>query len=99
MSGDVHVRICERLGVRLPRATRPILVCRKSGAHALEAFEAIASRMGLTINRGKTRVTKLIEGFDFIGFEFVKRRSPQKREAEYLHLSQQGRAAQHPPTD
>jgi transposase-like protein len=22
MSGDVHVRICERLGVRLPRATR-----------------------------------------------------------------------------
>jgi len=25
MSGDVHVRICERLGVRLPRATRPVL--------------------------------------------------------------------------
>jgi len=22
MSGDVHVRICERLGVRFPRATR-----------------------------------------------------------------------------
>jgi len=52
------------------------LVCRKSAAQALEAFEAIASRMGLTINREKTRITKLIEGFDFIGFQFVKRRSP-----------------------
>ena len=33
--------------------------------------------MGLTINREKTRITKLIEGFDFIGFQFVKRRSPK----------------------
>ena len=67
----------EKLGARLHRyADDAILICRKSGAHALEAFEAIASRMGLTINREKTRITKLIEGFDFIGFQFVKRRSP-----------------------
>jgi adenylate cyclase len=26
MSGDAHVRICERLGVRLPRATRRVMV-------------------------------------------------------------------------
>jgi RNA-directed DNA polymerase len=63
--------------VQLPRATRPILVCRKSAEQALEAFAAIASRMGLTINREKTRITKLTEGFDFIGFQFVKRRSPK----------------------
>ena len=44
--------------------------------HALQAFEAIALRMGLTINREKTRITKLTEGFDFIGFQFVKRRYP-----------------------
>ncbi len=25
MSGDVHVRFCERLGVRFPRATRLII--------------------------------------------------------------------------
>jgi RNA-directed DNA polymerase len=37
---------------------------------------AIALRMGLTINRDKTRITKLTEGFDFIGFQFVRRRSP-----------------------
>lgn len=28
-------------------------------------------------DREKTRITKLIEGFDFIGFQFVKRRSPK----------------------
>src|SRR5260370_21959449 len=68
----------EKLGASLHRyADDAILICRKSGAHALEAFEAIASRMGLTINREKTRITKLIEGFDFIGFQFVKRRSPK----------------------
>ena len=53
-----------------------ILVCRQSALPALQAFEAIASRMGLTINHEKTRITKLIAGFDFIGFQFVKRRSP-----------------------
>lgn len=57
----------EKLGATLHRyADDAILICRKSGAHALQAFEAIASRMGLTINREKTRITKLIEGFDFI---------------------------------
>ena len=32
--------------------------------------------MGLTVNRDKTRITRLTEGFDFLGFNFVKRRSP-----------------------
>jgi RNA-directed DNA polymerase len=67
----------EKLGASLHRyADDAILVCRKSAEQALEAFAAIASRMGLTINREKTRITKLTEGFDFIGFQFVKRRSP-----------------------
>ena len=56
--------------------TMRILVCRQNATQALQAFEAIAQRMGLTINREKTRITKLTEGFDFIGFQFVKRRSP-----------------------
>ena len=38
MSGDVHVRIRERLGVKLPRATRPVAHCRsESEARALLA--------------------------------------------------------------
>lgn len=68
----------EKLEASLHRyADDAILVCRKSAEQALEAFAAIASRMGLTINCEKTRITKLTEGFDFIGFQFVKRRSPR----------------------
>jgi RNA-directed DNA polymerase len=67
----------EKLGATIHRyADDVILVCRKSATRALEAFEAVASRMGLTINHEKSRITKLTEGFDFIGFQFVKRRSP-----------------------
>src|SRR5262245_13667408 len=67
----------EKLGATLHRyADDAILVCRLNAKQALEAFEAIAQRMGLTINREKTRTTKLTDGFDFIGFHFVKRRSP-----------------------
>ena len=67
----------EKLGATLQRyADDGILVCRNDAAQALQAFEGIALRMGLTINRDKTRITKLTEGFDFIGFRFVKRRSP-----------------------
>jgi len=67
----------ETLGATLHRyADDAILVCRKSAEQALQAFAAIALRMDLTINRDKTRITKLTEGFDFLGFHFVKRRSP-----------------------
>src|SRR5215470_5566982 len=44
--------------------------------------------MGLTVNRDKTRITTLTEGFDFIGFEFVKRRSPNSgKQCIYTHPS------------
>jgi RNA-directed DNA polymerase len=80
----------EKLGATLHRyAEDAILIGRKSGAHALQAFEALASGMGLTINREKTRITKLIEGFDFIGFQFVKRRSPKSgKQNLYIFPSQ-----------
>ena len=67
----------EKLGATLHRyADDAILVCRQSATQALRAFEGIAQRMELEVNREKTRVTKLTEGFDFVGFHFVKRRSP-----------------------
>jgi len=79
----------EKLGATLHRyADDAILVCRRSGTQALQAFEAIARRMDLTVNRDKTRITKLTEGFDFIGFEFVKRRSPNSgKQCIYTHPS------------
>jgi hypothetical protein len=79
----------EKLGATLHRyADDGILVCRKDATQALQAFEGIALRMGLTINREKTRITKLTEGFDFIGFQFVKRRSPNSGKLSiYIHPS------------
>ena len=80
----------EKLGATLHRyADDGILVCRRSATQALQAFEAIAKRMGLTVNCDKTRITKLTEGFDFIGFEFVKKALTQQRQAVHLHHSQQ----------
>jgi RNA-directed DNA polymerase len=54
-----------------------ILVCRKSAYPALEAFKSIAKRMELTLNEDKTHITKLTDGIDFIGYQFVKRPSPK----------------------
>lgn len=64
------------LGATLHRyADDAILVCRRNAQAALAAFEAIAKRMALTLTRDKTRITRLTEGFDFIGCNFVKRKS------------------------
>lgn len=67
-----------KLGATLHRyADDALLVCRRSPQPALAAFEAIAKRMDLTLNRDKTHVTRLTAGFDFVGFQFVKRKSPR----------------------
>ena len=68
----------EKLGASLHRyCDDAILICRKSPEPVLEAFAALAGRMGLALNREKTKTTKLTDGFDFIGFNFVKRKSPK----------------------
>ena len=67
-----------KLGATLHRyADDAILVCRRSPQPVLAVFEAIAKRMDLTLNRDKTRVTRVIDGCDFLGFHFVKRQSPR----------------------
>lgn len=68
----------EKLGATLHRyCDDAILICRKSPEPVLEAFAALAGKMGLILNREKTSITKLTDGFDFIGFHFVKRKSPK----------------------
>src|SRR5882757_8792771 len=44
MSRDIHVRICERLGVKLPRATQPVAHCR-SESEAKKLLAAIENRL------------------------------------------------------
>ena len=69
MSGDVQVRICERLGVRLPRATRLVILCPPGrGEAALETMKRLMSQLGLTVNEKKTRLAVLPQDtFDFLG--------------------------------
>jgi hypothetical protein len=70
MSGDVHVRICERVGVRLPRATRRAVFC-PTKEDAIEAKAILAKWLetrGLHLSEGKTHIHHLTEGFDFLGF-------------------------------
>jgi len=58
MSGDVHVRICERLGVRLPRATR-LVVGFKNKADAVQFRAELTERMkkfNLELHPEKTRL-------------------------------------------
>jgi RNA-directed DNA polymerase len=80
----------QQLGATMHRyADDVILVCRGNAEQALQAFEAIAQRMELTLNREKTRITKLADGFDFIGFYFVKRRSTRSgKPTIYIQPSQ-----------
>src|SRR3990167_9163717 len=67
----------ETLGATLYRyCDDAILICRKGADTALKAFAEMAERLELTVNREKTRITKLTDGFNFIGFNFVKRKSP-----------------------
>ena len=78
MSGDVHVRIRERVGVRFPRATR--LVCAFRFKEDAESFyRALPERLGkfgLDVAPEKTQVLRfsrfhpsMKRRFTFLGFE------------------------------
>jgi len=70
MSGDVQVRICERLGVRFPRATRLIITGISKELLEREVkpcVEAFLAERGLQLSNKKTKITHISEGFDFLG--------------------------------
>ena len=75
MRREFHVRFCEGLGVRFPRATRLVVLCR-SESQAREALSRIRELMGalrLTLHPQKTKLVELgigKEGFDFLGCHF-----------------------------
>ena len=58
MSGDVHVRFSEGLGVRFPRATRPVMVFAKESdaRKVLDVLPKRFARYGLTLHPEKTRL-------------------------------------------
>jgi RNA-directed DNA polymerase len=80
MSGDVHVRFCERLGVQLPRATHLVVMCDTEAAceQAEQHVRAVFVRLGLERHPEKTRRVDLsrgMAGFDFLGCHLRKRMS------------------------
>jgi len=67
----------EKLGAKLYRyADDMVLLCRGNPRAAHEALAALVGRMGLTLHPDKTRTVRVEEGFDFLGFHFIRRRSP-----------------------
>jgi RNA-directed DNA polymerase len=58
MSGDVHVRFCERLGVRLPRATHPVIIFEheRDARRVLDVLPKRLAKYGLTLHPDKTRL-------------------------------------------
>jgi RNA-directed DNA polymerase len=83
MSREVHVRFCERVGVRLPRATR-LIVTGKSKCllekNVRPAIEAFLAERGLTLSAEKTKLTYIRHGFTFLGQTF-------RRHGSVLHIT------------
>ncbi|WP_308368212.1 MULTISPECIES: group II intron maturase-specific domain-containing protein [unclassified Microbulbifer] len=79
MSGDVHVRFCERLGGRVPGATR-LVVAFQYRDEANAFYRALPSRLkqfNLDVTAGKTSLKRFSRfhpgqerSFEFLGFRF-----------------------------
>ena len=76
MSREVHVRFCEGLGVRFPRATHHVVLChsREQALQALEKIQEFANANGLTLHPEKTQIVDASQpgGFDFLGYHFER---------------------------
>jgi hypothetical protein len=63
MKRECHVRFCEGPGVKLPGATRLVILCRRGKAE--EALQR------MRVNEEKTRICKVPESeFEFLGYTF-----------------------------
>ena len=85
MSREVQVRFREGLGVRFPRATRLVILCRRSGHVAKREAKKFLDRLGLVLNREKTHVVHVSRGFDFLGMTF--RYGPTSNAAKRLKFN------------
>src|SRR5205814_10480197 len=81
MKRECHVRFCESGGVRLPSATRLVLVVKGTRAHAQEVREAcrafLEGELKLTLNMAKTHITHVNDGFVFLGHRIIRKRGPR----------------------
>ena len=73
MSGDVHARFSEGVGVKFPCATQLVILSRtRTGAEqALNWTKQAMRTLGLSLNEEKTKLCDMDSGeFDFLGYTF-----------------------------
>src|SRR5713101_7361475 len=78
MSREVHVRFCERGGVRFPSATHLIITGRSKELLEDEVKPLVAEFLrirGLDLSQEKTSITHIEQGFDFLGHNVRKYRN------------------------
>jgi len=89
MSGDVHVRFCESVRVRFPRATHLVVMTRYRMQDVSRFIETkLEQWMGLQLNREKTRIVHFgVAGaqLDFLGYTFRYDRDLHGRRIRYLN--------------
>ena len=72
MSGDVQVRFCESLRVKLPWATRLLVLCktkRQLNRCKQRMMDVLHDRR-LSLSRKKTRIGCIDAGFHFLGIHY-----------------------------
>ncbi len=89
MRRESHVRFCEGGGVRLPSATRRVVMCRTQAEaeRALARIRELIENRGLTLHPEKSRLVDatVSGGFDFLGYHFEQgRRYPRKKSLRKL---------------
>ncbi len=72
MSREVHVRFCEGVGVKLPRATRLRVLApsRWKLRKAVQTVNAVLGALCLEKHPDKTFIGRTEKGFDFLGYHF-----------------------------
>jgi RNA-directed DNA polymerase len=88
MRREPPVRIREGLGVKFPRATRLVILCRspEDAARALAMVQQWTADAGLTLHPDKTKIVDAtVDRFDFLGYRFERgRRYPRPKSMQKL---------------
>lgn len=98
MRREFHVRFYEGPGVQSPRATRLVVLARWVGPRIETWLERLLEeRMGLRINRAKTRVLRVKpdgDTLDFLGYSLRWERDLQGRGHHYLSVHPSAKSLQ-----
>ncbi len=92
MSREAHVRFCEGVGVKFPRATHLVVLCHSEAEAraALERIQRFTEANCLRLHPEKTRIVdaRARGGFEFLGYHFERgMKWPRKKSVARLKAS------------